>query len=80
MVTTPPNPAQDVLARVSQSALATVENGLHKLRFRAMSTLCRVHCHGASAAVINSFLQGRSAPLPNSPTRGEIPAFLRRHK
>ncbi|MEU9454173.1 alpha/beta fold hydrolase [Streptomyces sp. NPDC048277] len=30
-----------------------------------------------AAAVITAFLQGKPAPLPNYPTRDEIPAFLR---
>ena len=55
MVTTSPSTAADVLPRVTQSALATVDSGLHKLRFRAMSTLCQVNCHGASARVIEEF-------------------------
>ncbi|MEU6328987.1 alpha/beta hydrolase [Streptomyces sp. NPDC047049] len=33
-----------------------------------------------AAAVITGFLQGKPAPLPNYPTRDEIPAFLRDHK
>ncbi|MFF7791193.1 alpha/beta fold hydrolase [Streptomyces sp. NPDC007991] len=33
-----------------------------------------------AAAVITAFLQDRPAPLPNSPTRDEIPAFLRDHR
>ncbi|MEV0373600.1 alpha/beta hydrolase [Streptomyces sp. NPDC050636] len=33
-----------------------------------------------AAAVINAFLQNKPAPLPNHPTRAEIPAFLRDHK
>ncbi|MGW5254446.1 alpha/beta fold hydrolase [Streptomyces sp. NPDC004012] len=33
-----------------------------------------------AAAVITAFLQGGPAPLPNYPTREEIPAFLRDHK
>ncbi|HZF87714.1 alpha/beta fold hydrolase [Streptomyces sp.] len=33
-----------------------------------------------AAAVITAFLQGKPAPLPNHPTRDEIPAFLRDHK
>ncbi|MFD5462885.1 hypothetical protein ACFWIQ_08645 [Kitasatospora sp. NPDC127059] len=32
------------------------------------------------AAVITAFLQDAPAPLPNYPTREEIPAFLRDHK
>ncbi|WP_245936257.1 alpha/beta hydrolase [Streptomyces cahuitamycinicus] len=33
-----------------------------------------------AAAVITAFLQDKPAPLPNRPTRDEIPAFLRDHK
>ncbi|MEW1658712.1 alpha/beta fold hydrolase [Streptomyces sp. NPDC093707] len=33
-----------------------------------------------AAAVITAFLQDKPAPLPNYPTRGEIPAFLRDHE
>lgn len=33
-----------------------------------------------AAAVITAFLQDKPAPLPNYPTRSEIPAFLRDHK
>ncbi|MGW1289480.1 alpha/beta fold hydrolase [Streptomyces sp. NPDC002586] len=33
-----------------------------------------------AAAVITAFLQGRPAPLPNYPTRADIPAFLRAHQ
>ncbi|MFF8392439.1 alpha/beta fold hydrolase [Streptomyces sp. NPDC016172] len=33
-----------------------------------------------AAAVVTAFLQGKPAPLPNRPTRDEIPAFLREHK
>ncbi|WP_181803281.1 alpha/beta fold hydrolase [Streptomyces shenzhenensis] len=33
-----------------------------------------------AAAVITAFLQDKPAPLPNYPTRDEIPAFLRDHK
>ncbi|MGW3466205.1 alpha/beta hydrolase, partial [Streptomyces olivaceoviridis] len=33
-----------------------------------------------AAAVITAFLQDKPAPLPNSPTRDEIPTFLREHK
>lgn len=32
--------AGDVLARVTRSAQSSVERGLHKLQFRAMSTHC----------------------------------------
>jgi thiamine biosynthesis lipoprotein len=44
-----PNSAAEAIARVTQSARATVEGCLHKLEFRAMSTLCRVNCHGIPA-------------------------------
>jgi hypothetical protein len=33
-----------------------------------------------AAAVITAFLQNEPAPLPNHPTRDEIPSFLRDHK
>lgn len=33
-----------------------------------------------AATVISDFLQDRPAPLPNYPTRADIPAFLRAHK
>lgn len=33
-----------------------------------------------AATVISDFLQGRPAPLPNYPTRADIPTFLRAHK
>jgi len=55
MVTNSPNTAQAVLVRVTQSAQTTVENGLHKLAFRAMSTLCCVNLHGVSADVARDF-------------------------
>ncbi|MFD7054869.1 alpha/beta hydrolase [Streptomyces mirabilis] len=36
--------------------------------------------NGRSAAVITAFLRDKPAPLPNYPTRDEIPTFLRDHK
>ncbi|WP_326623165.1 hypothetical protein OG863_39550 [Streptomyces decoyicus] len=36
--------------------------------------------NGRAVAVITAFLQDKPAPLPNSPTRDEIPVFLRDHK
>uniref|UniRef100_A0AAU3GZT2 Alpha/beta hydrolase n=1 Tax=Streptomyces sp. NBC_01401 TaxID=2903854 RepID=A0AAU3GZT2_9ACTN len=33
-----------------------------------------------AAAVINAFLQDKPAPLPDHPTRADIPAFLRDHR
>ena len=38
------------MARVTESARVSVENGLHRLEFRAMSTQCRVNFHGVSAS------------------------------
>jgi thiamine biosynthesis lipoprotein len=55
MVTTSPNSAQEAIERVAQSAQTVVEKGLHKLEFRAMSTLCRVNFHGVSADVARDF-------------------------
>ncbi len=55
MVMTDSHSAQQVLARVRQSARTSVDKGLHRLEFRAMSTLCRVHFHGVSAEVARDF-------------------------
>ncbi|MEV4438851.1 alpha/beta hydrolase [Streptomyces sp. NPDC049577] len=33
-----------------------------------------------AAAIVSAFLQDKPAPLPDYPTRGEIPTFLRDHK
>jgi pimeloyl-ACP methyl ester carboxylesterase len=33
-----------------------------------------------AAAVVTAFLEGKPAPLPNYPTRSEIPTFLRDHR
>jgi thiamine biosynthesis lipoprotein len=55
MVTNSLNSAQQVLARVTQSARTTIEKDLHKLEFRAMSTLCRIHCHGISPKAAGEF-------------------------
>lgn len=55
MVKAAANSAAEVFARVSQSAVATVETGVHQLQFRAMSTPCRVKIHGVSAAVAAEF-------------------------
>jgi thiamine biosynthesis lipoprotein len=57
MVLNPPISAQEVFARVSRSARTVIERGLHKLTFRAMSTDCRIHVHGAAAAKIAEFQQ-----------------------
>ena len=45
----------DVVRRVTQSARPTAANGLHKLEFQAMSTVCRIDCHGVSAAAALEF-------------------------
>ena len=55
MVTTSPNSAAEAIARVAQSAQATVVNGLHQLEFRAMSTACKVNFHGVAASVARDF-------------------------
>jgi len=47
--------AADVVMRVMQSARMSVENGLHRLEFQAMSTACRINCHGAPPAAIREF-------------------------
>lgn len=52
---TSPNSAAEAVVRVAQSAQMTADNGLHKLEFRAMSTLCQVKVHGVSATVANDF-------------------------
>ena len=46
------NLARDVEKRVLKSAQSSFERGLHKLEFRAMSTLCRVNCHGTSSGLV----------------------------
>ena len=38
------------------------------------------HNNDRAAAVITAFLQDKPAPVPNYPTRDDIPAFLRDHK
>ncbi len=55
MVMTSPRSAEEAIARVAQSAQTTVEKGLHKLSFRAMSTVCNVNFHGVSAEVARDF-------------------------
>ena len=55
MVMTSPSSAAEAIARVTQSATATVENGLHRLDFRAMSTPCQIKVHGVSATVARDF-------------------------
>jgi thiamine biosynthesis lipoprotein len=55
MVMNSPNSAQEAIARVAQSAQTSVERGLHKLSFRAMSTACNVNFHGVSAEVARDF-------------------------
>ena len=45
----------DAIVRVMQSASTEVERGMHKLRFRAMSTECLVHFHGVPASVARDF-------------------------
>jgi thiamine biosynthesis lipoprotein len=45
-----PISAADAIARVTESARATVDKDLHRLEFRAMSTQCRVNLHGVTAS------------------------------
>ena len=47
--------ASDVVRRITQSVRTSVENGLYKLEFQAMSTICRINCHGLSAAAARDF-------------------------
>ena len=44
-----------VLDRIKQSASMTSDGPLHRLTFRAMSTECRVHVHGVTAALARAF-------------------------
>lgn len=55
MVMNSPKSAAEAVARVTQSAQATVEHGLSKLEFRAMSTPCRVNFHGVAPDVARDF-------------------------
>ena len=55
MVMSHPQPARQVLTRVTQSAQTSVDKGLYKLEFQAMSTVCRVHFHGVSAYAARDF-------------------------
>jgi thiamine biosynthesis lipoprotein len=57
MVMNSPSSAADAINRVTQSARTTVEHGLHKLEFRAMSTPCQVKVHGVAAQIANDFLR-----------------------
>lgn len=53
MVITSPNSAAEAITRVTESARVSVENSLHRLEFRAMSTPCRVNFHDVSATLAN---------------------------
>ncbi len=57
MVMNSPSSAAEAIARVTESARVTVENGLHRLDFRAMSTPCQVKVHGVAASVAQEFLR-----------------------
>ncbi|HEV2695735.1 MAG TPA: FAD:protein FMN transferase [Verrucomicrobiae bacterium] len=50
-----PSSAAEAVLRVTQSARATVEQDVYKLEFRAMSTPCRVNCHGVEPHVARDF-------------------------
>jgi len=45
----------DVVRRITQSARTTVDQGLYKLEFQAMNTVCRIQCHGVAAPVAREF-------------------------
>src|SRR6516225_42668 len=55
MVMTSPSSPAEAIARVKQSARSAVENGVHQLEFRSMSTPCRIKTHGVADAVIREF-------------------------
>ena len=55
MVMASPSSAQEAVARVLQSARTSVERGMNRLEFRAMSTLCRVDVHGAPGPTVRDF-------------------------
>ena len=55
MVMPSPSSAQEAIDRVRQSANATVDKTLHRLEFRAMSTLCHVNFHGVAASIARDF-------------------------
>jgi len=57
MTSTTPSSFDMVHERIKQSSSATVEKGLHKLTFNAMSTICRVNCHGVPLKLIHDFQQ-----------------------
>jgi FAD:protein FMN transferase len=57
MVNSSPSSAAEAVARVKNSAQATVENGVHRLLFRAMSTPCQIKVHGIAANVVRDFFQ-----------------------
>lgn len=55
MVMTSPSSAQEAVVRVRRSSQTSVERGMHRLEFRAMSTLCRVDLHGVADSVVRDF-------------------------
>jgi thiamine biosynthesis lipoprotein len=57
VVLSSPRSAQDAVSRITNSAEFTTEKGLRKVTFRAMSTACRVHVHGAPPAATRDFLR-----------------------
>lgn len=58
MVLTRPDETALVQHRIRQSAYYQFEGGLHKLSFRAMSTLCRVHFEAGDQAAARDFQAG----------------------
>ncbi len=55
VLTTTADSTHVVQARVNRSARNTIETGLHKLSFQAMSTVCRVHFQTSDAARARDF-------------------------
>ena len=55
MVLTAPDTTHTVQERVARSAHRTVEKGLHKLSFHAMSTICQVHFQALDPVLARDF-------------------------
>jgi len=50
-----PGSAAEAVDRVKQSARSFVDNGVHRLDFRSMSTACQVKVHGAADSAVKDF-------------------------
>ena len=57
MVLTETSAFAAVYDRVKRSAQTSVEGGLHRLTFQAMSTTCRVHCRGQNPGAVRELQQ-----------------------